>query len=256
MSESFRDRLRQHRQLLGTMLTLSDPTVAEILAAVDFDWLFIDGEHGPLDAAQLQRLLQVVGRAGPACLVRTPSHEDFWIKRVLDLGAAGVIVPQVNSAAIAEQVVASARYAPAGQRGVGLARAHGYGIDFARYVAEANDQVCVVVQAEHAEAVEHIESIVQVPGIDAVLIGPYDLSASMGLMGEITHPDVQAAIAKVTSTCHSAGIPLGIFGVQPAALADYVAQRYSLLVAGVDALMLATAARGLLGELRKLTGAG
>lgn len=249
MTDRFRTRLRAGETLLGTIVTLPSPAVAEILAESGFDWLFIDGEHGPLETGEILALLQAVG-SRVACLVRVPAAEETPIKKVLDLGADGIIVPQVNTAEQAADVVRFARYSPAGSRGLGLARAHGYGMRFQEYLETANDRVSVVVQAEHALAVENIEAIVKVEGIDAVLLGPYDLSASLGKMGKIDDPAVVDAIGHVTKTCQAAGIPLGYFGVTAAAVRPYVERGYTLIVAGVDTLFLAGGARKILAELR------
>jgi len=181
--------------------------------------------------------------------VRVPAADEVAIKKVLDLGAHGIIVPQVNTAEQAARVVRAARYPPEGARGVGLARAHGYGQRFKEYLESANREVAVIVQAEHADAVENIQSIVQVPGVDAVLLGPYDLSASLGKMGKIDDALVVAAIRRVTDTCRAAGMPLGYFGVTAAAVRPYAAQGYTLIVAGVDTTLLGGAARALLAEL-------
>jgi 2-keto-3-deoxy-L-rhamnonate aldolase RhmA len=231
------------------MVTLASPAVAEMMADVGFDWLFVDGEHGALEPRDIEGILQAAGNRA-ACLVRVPASEETPIKKALDLGAAGVIVPQVNTAAQAAQVVDFCRYPPAGRRGVGLARAHGYGLWFGDYIADANAQVSVVVQAEHIHAVENIGQIVEVEGIDAVLVGPYDLSASMGRMGQIDHPAVIEAIDHVTKTCQAANVRLGIFGTSAAAIRPYAAKGYTLLVAGVDMLMLGQTAQGLLSEMR------
>lgn len=245
----FKERLCRGDRLLGTMLTLPSPAVAEILADTGFDWLFIDGEHGPFETADIQAALQAVGEQ-VACVVRVPAASEVPIKKALDLGAVGIIAPQVNTAEQAQQVVQWSRYAPDGTRGVGLARAHGYGMRFDEYIKTANEQVAVIVQAEHAQAVENIEAIVKVPGIDAVLIGPYDLSASLGKMGQINDPAVTAAIDHVTDTCLAANIRLGMFGVTADAVKPYVERGYTLIVAGVDTLLLGTAAANLFSELR------
>ena len=200
MAHDFRQRLRSGKRLIGTMVTLSTPSTAEILAEVGYQWLFVDAEHGPLETAELLGILQAVSDRVP-CVIRVPKNDDGLIKKALDLGAAGIIVPNVNSADEAAAVVDAARYAPEGSRGVGLARAHGYGLSFAEYVENANDHIAVIVQAEHKDAVENIEAIASVPGVDAVLLGPYDLSASLGKMGEISDPVVTAAIDRITEAC-------------------------------------------------------
>jgi 2-dehydro-3-deoxyglucarate aldolase len=249
MSDNFRTRLRNREPLIGTMVTLETPAPAEILAELGFDWLFIDGEHGPLETNDLLGLLRAVSHR-LACVIRVPSAEEAPIKKILDLGADGVIVPMVNSADQAARVVRYARYAPAGSRGVGLARAHGYGLRFREYVESANERVAVIVQAEHAQAVENIEAIVQVEGIDAVQLGPYDLAASMGKMGQVDAPAVVEAIDHVIRTCQEAGIPVGWFGVSGEAVRPYMDRGCTLITAGVDTLLLADAARRLLQSLR------
>ncbi len=247
MKHQFRQKLKSGEQLLGTMLTLGSPEVAEILMKVGFDWLFVDAEHGTFTTRDIQTILQSVGANKP-CLVRLAASEEVAIKKALDVGAAGIIAPMVNSAEHAARVVSYAKYAPQGTRGVGIGRAHGYGLSFQSYIEQANDNVTIVLQAEHIEAVENIESIVQVPGIDAILIGPYDLSASLGKLGQVNHPDVTSAIAHVTQTCLAAGVRLGVFGMSAEAVKPYLKQGYSLITVGVDTMLLGQAAGSLLAE--------
>ena len=244
----FRKRLKAGEQLIGTMITLPTAASAEVLVECGFDWLFIDAEHGPLDMGDILAVLQVAGDRA-ACIVRVPECSEGWIKRVLDMGADGVIVPQTNTPEMVADVVRFARYAPEGARGVGLARAHKYGFGFEEYVASANDQITVIVQAEHRLAVENIEAIAATDGIDAVLLGPYDLSASMDKMGQITDPEVTGAVSHVIDTCRKAGVPVGSFGVSADAVNDYAAQGCTLLCAGVDVLFLGGAARKMKSQL-------
>ena len=204
--------------------------------------MFVDGEHGPFSVGDLAAALQAVPPE-VACVVRVPVGDEAPIKQTLDLGATGVIVPQVNSAEHAEQIVRWSRYAPLGSRGVGLARAHGYGARFAEYLESANDRVSVIVQAEHIDAVNNIDAIAAVEGVDAVLLGPYDLSASMNKMGQVDDPDVVAAIDRVIEACKSAGKPIGMFGVSADALRPYLARGCTLICASLDALLLGNAAR-------------
>ena len=250
MGSDFRSRLKRRETLLGTMVTLPSTASAEILAGLGFDWLFIDAEHGPLETREIAAILQAASHK-TACIVRVPEAAEVPIKKVLDLGAHGIIVPQVNTAEQAAAVVRFARYAPEGARGVGLARAHGYGHAFREYVSSANREIAVIVQAEHATAVDNIEAIARVPGVDAVLLGPYDLSASLGKMGQIEDPVVVAAIDRVTAACRAAGMPLGYFGVTAAAVKPYAERGYTLIVAGVDTLYLGNGAKALLAELRE-----
>jgi 2-keto-3-deoxy-L-rhamnonate aldolase RhmA len=244
MSSTFRQRLKNREVLIGTVVTLGIPEIAEVLSSAGFDWLFLDAEHGPLDTLALQHL--VLGAGSTPCLVRLAASNELEIKKALDIGASGIIAPQVNSAGQAEQVVRWAKYAPLGTRGVGAARAHGYGLAFKEYLATANESTVVVVQAEHGDAVNNIEAIVQVEGIDAVLVGPNDLSASLGHLGDLAHPDVVAAIDRVTEVCRHVGMPLGIFGMAPEAVNPYLERGYTLIVCSVDTVLLGTAARELL----------
>ena len=248
MNPSFRSRLKDRDMLVGTIVSLASPEVAEVLGAAGFDWLFVDAEHGPLDTLAIQRL--VIGAGSTPCLVRLARGDEVSIKKALDVGAAGIIAPLVNSAEQAAQVVHWAKYAPLGTRGVGVGRAHGYGFKFQEYVSHANDETVVVVQAEHIDAVSNIEAIAQVPGLDAVLVGPYDLSASLGRLGEVTHPDVMAAIEHVTQACRAAQMPLGIFGLSAEAVKPYIERGYTLITAGIDTVMLGNAARQMLVQLK------
>jgi 2-dehydro-3-deoxyglucarate aldolase/4-hydroxy-2-oxoheptanedioate aldolase len=238
-----RRRLLAGEPLYGTVLSLPSPAVAEVLAGTGFDWLFVDGEHGPFDADELLAVLRAVGDT--PCLVRVPSRDDAAIARALDAGAAGIIVPQVHDAAQAAHVAALARFPPAGTRGVGLARANGYGRLVREYLATANDAITVVVQAESAEAVENIESIARVPGVDAVLVGPNDLAASLGHLGDLDHPAVHGAIARIFDACGAAGRPMGIFGIDAEAVRPWVERGARLVVASADAVLLGAAARAL-----------
>ncbi len=248
MSATFRQRLKNREVLIGTLVTLGIPEIAEVLSGAGFDWLFLDAEHAPLDTLALQHLL--MGAGSTPCLVRLAAGGELEIKKALDIGAAGIIAPQVNSAEHARQVVRWAKYSPLGTRGVGAARAHDYGFAFKEYLATANEDTVVVVQAEHGDAVNNIEAIVQVAGIDAVLVGPNDLSASLGHLGDPAHPEVVAAIDRVTEACRRAGMPLGIFGMNPIAVKPYLERGYTLIVCGVDTVLLGTAARELLTHIK------
>jgi 2-dehydro-3-deoxyglucarate aldolase/4-hydroxy-2-oxoheptanedioate aldolase len=250
MDTTFRTKLIAGNRLVGTVVSLPTPEVVELLAGLGFDWLFIDGEHGPIGIHAAQSMLQAAGSGFP-CLVRVPVGNEEWLKKVLDLGATGVIVPQVHNAAQAEEVVRHCKYPPTGNRGVGVARAHAYGNRFGEYLAQANEHTTVVVQAESAEAVENIEAIVQVPGIDAILVGPFDLSASLGKTGQLTDPVVQSAIGAITQACLAAGVRLGAFGVDPAAVQPFVELGYTLIAVGLDTMFLSTSASETLSAVKK-----
>ncbi len=231
---NFTKRLRQQELLLGTLLTLPAPEVAEMVSRCNVDWVFMDGEHSPLSILDWQRLMQATG-GRCANILRIPACSEADVKKALDIGADGIIAPMINTAEQARQLVKWSKYPPQGQRGVGLARAQAYGLKFAEYMASANDNTAVIVQAEHIKAVENIDSIVQVEGIDAVFIGPYDLSASMGITGQVDDPDVVAAIDVVSSACEKYNIARGFFGLTVESVQPYIDQGYSLICVGTDA---------------------
>ncbi|QDT99456.1 HpcH/HpaI aldolase family protein [Gimesia aquarii] len=249
MSHNFRSKLKQGELLISPMVTLSCPETAEILSEAGYDWLFLDAEHSTYAASDLQTIIGRVAHTLP-CLVRLAAPDEVLIKKALDLGAAGIIAPQVNTPELAEKIVSYAKYSPQGTRGVGLGRAHGYGFAFDDYLSSANDNITVVVQAEQIDAVNNIEQIVNVSGVDAVLIGPYDLSASLKKIGEIDHPDVVNAIQHVTEVCQKQNMPLGIFGVTVNAIKPYIEKGFTLITVGVDTVMLGQAARKMLGQLK------
>ena len=247
--ESFRKRLINGDLLVSTLISLPSPEIIELLSNADFDWLFIDGEHGPFDTLQMQRMLQAASANCP-CLIRVPSHNVVSIKQALDIGAAGIIVPQISNAEQASAAVRAAKYPPHGIRGVGLARAHEYGRSFTRYLQTADEETCVVIQAETREAIQNIEEIVAVSGVDAILIGPYDLSANLGHMGEVEHDEVINAIDKVKSACNKANVKLGYFGVNAQAVRPYIKRGFTLITIGVDSLLLQASVQQLFDELK------
>jgi 2-dehydro-3-deoxyglucarate aldolase len=242
MAESIRTRIARGDLLVGTIVSLPSPDIAEILSRAGFDWLFVDLEHSALGIREAQAILQAV-QPHTACLVRVPAIDEAWVKKALDAGAEGIILPQVKTSLQCRRAVELCRYPPAGVRSVGIARAHGYGFDFQGYVASANDDTAVVVQIEHIEAVAGIDDILAVPGVDAVFVGPYDLSASMGKAGQTTAADVQQAISRVRESARRARIPLGIFGATAEAAAPYIQQGCTLVAVGTDTLLLGKAAR-------------
>ena len=239
--QSFRDRLKNRETLVGTLVTLAAPQVPEMLAQAGFDWLWIDGEHAPLSVQDVQTLVQVAGPDCP-CLIRIADQNPRCIKQALDIGAAGIIVPLVNTAAQAREIVLKSKYPPKGQRSIGIGRAQGYGRHFASYIETANQSTCVVLQIEHIEAVENIESIIAVEGVDAVIVGPYDLSGSLGKPGRVTDPEVEEAIERIRNACEQAKMPMGIFAMDPEPLDRYARQGYSLLALGIDTVFLGRSA--------------
>lgn len=245
----FRARVRRRDLLLGPLVTLTDPAAAEAFALAGCDWLWLDLEHAPLGLDQLRQHVQAVaGRCGT--VVRVPWNDPVHVKGVLDLGCDGVIVPQVRSVEEARVAVAAAKYPPAGVRSVGIARAQNYGMNLGEYVQTANDAVAVLLQIEHIHAVPHVTEIVAVPGVDAVIVGPYDLSASLGKPGRITDPDVESAVTTIAAACTRAGMPWGAFAPDAAAAGAQIARGATVIALGTDAMYLWRGFRAVANELR------
>src|ERR1700686_3463590 len=190
--------LKQHlaanELLIGGWITLPHPAIAEIMSRAGFDFIVVDLEHSVTTIGEAGELIRVIDLCGIPALVRTTSNDADQIKRVLDAGAHGVIVPMVNSPEQANAAVAAVRYPARGTRGVGLGRAQGYGVTFQQYCRWVEESSIVIVQIEHIEAVQKLDQILSIDGVDGYIIGPYDLSASMGLAGQFEHPDVRGAI--------------------------------------------------------------
>jgi 2-dehydro-3-deoxyglucarate aldolase/4-hydroxy-2-oxoheptanedioate aldolase len=248
---SFRERLARREPLLGTLLTLPSPEIAELLAGAGFDWLFFDMEHGLLDFAAVQRMVQAVASSCP-CLVRVPNNEPILIGKALDTGADGIIVPHVTTAAEAGAAVRAAKYPPAGARSIGVGRAQRYGRRLRESIAGDNEATLVVAQVEHVDAVPHIDEIVNVPGVSAVFIGPFDLSASFGKPGEIDAPEVRQAMSAFASACAARALACGLFLGGGEAARRAFDEGYSLVCAATDTLLLGEAA----GRLRAAAAEG
>lgn len=212
---TLKEKLRRGLPAIGTWITLAHPAIAEMAAKAGFDWAAVDLEHSAITLRECEDLLRVLDLAGCTPLVRLTSNDPNQIKRVMDSGARGVIVPHVSTAGEAQAAVAAVRYQPGGRRGVGLARAQEYGADFDGYRRRLEREGVVVAMIESAAGVHNAEQILAVNGIDAYFLGPYDLSASLNLPGQLKHREVEAAIARVREAGKRAGKPGGIHVVEP-----------------------------------------
>ncbi len=198
--------LKAGRRTVGAWLQIASPYTAEIMSRAGFDWLMIDLEHGPGDIAILVSQLQAMNGSGVVPLVRAPWNDFVIIKRILDAGVAGVLVPYVNTAAEATAAVRACRYPPDGVRGIaGSPRAAGYGQRIMDYLAHANDEIFVMIAVETPEAVANLDAILAVPGLDGIFIGPMDLATSMGHFGDPSQPDVKTAIASIEARVLGSG---------------------------------------------------
>lgn len=251
---SLKQRLAAGELTVGSWITLAHPAIAEIMARAGFDWLVADMEHSAIDMAGLQELIRTIGLAGTPPLVRLTSNDPALIKRAMDAGAHGIVVPMVESRADAEAAVAATYYPPRGRRGVGLARAQGYGASFPAYREWLEREAVVIIQIEHIGAVEDIDAILAVEGVDGFIVGPYDLSASMGMPGLLDHPDVEAAIARVREAGARAGKPGGLHVVEPdrTQIAVRIAEGFRFLAYSLDIRILDTVCRADLAHIRAL----
>lgn len=258
----FKQALAAGQSPIGLWAALASPYSTELIAGIGYDWLLIDGEHAPNDVRSTLAQLQAVASAQQAFgdqrshpVVRVPVGTGdvgvALIKQYLDIGVQTLLVPMIDTPEQAGRVVKATRYAPAGIRGMGsaLARASRWQAH-ARYVHEANDQVCVLVQAETVEAMKNLDAIAATPGVDGVFIGPADLSASMGHPGNAGHPDVQAAIAEGIARIRAAGKAPGILATTEPLARQWLQAGAQFVAVGADTMLLAAGAASLLAQYK------
>jgi 2-keto-3-deoxy-L-rhamnonate aldolase RhmA len=225
---------------LGATITINSPVIAELMSHIGLDWLWFETEHTSVSVEGVLTMLQATNGADISTVVRVPWNDKTMIKRVLDTGPDGIIVPLVNSAEEARAAVRAMKYPPVGERGAGLSRAQTYGLNMGEYLGTANDEVMTILMIEHVDAVESIDEILAVEGVDSVMIGALDLSGSMGMLGETSDPKVEEAIQTVLSACKAAGMPCGIITSSEQAN-ERIAQGFTNLIIGLDVLFLGSA---------------
>jgi 4-hydroxy-2-oxoheptanedioate aldolase len=252
---AFKQAIAQRQTQVGLWLATGEPYLAEMLAGTGFDWLLIDGEHGPNDLRQTLAQLQAIGSATstlpagvtpPHPAVRLPVSDPVLVKQYLELGVQTLLVPMIDTAQQALEMARAMRYPPHGIRGMGsgLARSSRWQ-RYPQYIHEANVQVCLLVQAETVEALNNIDAIAATPGVDGVFIGPADLSTSMGRHGQPSHPDVVAAIHHGIARTLHAGKAAGILATQEAQARQWIEAGASFVAVGVDITLLSQAAQAL-----------
>jgi len=242
----FKEALAKGERQIGCWMSFADGQIAEIMGTCGFDWLVIDGEHAPNDIRSIRDQLIALTASPSHPVVRVPVGETWMIKQVLDAGAQTVLVPIVESADQARELVRACHYPPKGVRGVGAtaARATMFG-SVSEYIQTADQEVCLLVQVENRAGIAALDEILQVEGIDGVFIGPADLSTDMGHQGNSAHPEVRAAIADAITRIKAAGIAPGILGVSEEATQAYLDMGAQFLAVGIDVLVLAQNARAL-----------
>ena len=239
---------------IGTWIMSASPLVAEAVGHAGFDWGVVDMEHSPLDMSGVVHLLQAVGNTPMVPVLRVPWNDAVTVKRVLDAGATTVMFPFVQCADEAAQAVAATRYPPEGRRGLaGMSRATRFGTA-SDYLATTHREIGVVVQIESLAAVNAIDAIAAVPGVDALFLGPADLSADMGLLGQLMHPKVMDVMTRAARRCGELGKPVGTIGGNPQEVTRYRAAGFGFVALGSDLGLLVGAAQAALHALRRQPG--
>ena len=245
MNQSLKKKLQNNQLTVGSWLAFAHPSIAEIMCNAGFEWVVIDMEHSSITLQQAEELIRIIDLKGSAPLVRLPDNDPIIAKRIMDSGAHGIVVPMINSKEEAQKAFKAIHYPPTGTRGVGLARAQQYGANFHGYRKDLENDGILIVQIEHIKAVENLEEIFSVPGVDGYIIGPYDLSASMGIPGEFDNPDFIKALNKVSDVAKKMNKTAGIHVVEPnlQELDPRIEEGYRFIAYSVDMRMLDVACR-------------
>lgn len=239
----------------GYLQSLQDPCVTEIMGSVGFDFVMLDAEHSPLSPLHMEHLARTAELTGIVPLVRVPGVARTDICRLLDAGAAGIIIPDVRRVEEVAQAVACARYAPQGNRGLSLPRQSGFGaMAVEEFLPFANAQLLVTVQIETVEALEAIDDILAVPGVDVALLGPLDMSAALGVTGQLNHPQMTDARQRIVAACRKAGVAAGTFALTPEQVGGLVEEGFRFLLPGVDLMFLRHSAATALAGARGAAG--
>jgi len=235
---------------LGTILSIDDPAIAEIAGLAGFDWLWVDAEHGRFNELSAATACAINAGRLPT-FVRLPDSSSTAIKRFLDIGCDGIILPQVSSGSEVDEIARAALYPPQGERSVGIARAQGYGLRFGECLQRQD--YAIVVQIETGLGVQNAEAIVCHAAVDAVIIGPYDLSGSLGIPGQIDAPQVVEGIARVQQLCRRHGKPCGIFAATAEKARLYAESSFELVAVGMDCSVLLNGFKSVCERVRKPT---
>ncbi|MCC6705572.1 MAG: hypothetical protein IT334_11885 [Thermomicrobiales bacterium] len=225
---------RSGQTSFGAWISIGDPSTTEIMAAAGFDWVLFDGEHAPIPVDRLQSLLMAFNGTPTLPVYRVAANDPVQIGQVLDIGAAGVVVPRINSLEQAQAAIAAAMYPPLGRRGVGPWRAAAYGTTFHAYLRRANEETLLMLMMESLEGIAALPEIVQLPGIDAIIVGPADLAASLGVLPDFEHPLVLEAIDRILAICEPAGMPAAVSMGNLDRLTAWRGQGANLMIVGVD----------------------
>ncbi len=221
-------------------MQIPHPSIGEILGKAGYDWVAVDLEHGSIATSDLPNLFRAIELGGASPFARVAQGKMKDVKAALDAGARGLIIPMVQSAAQLEEVIAECLFPPAGKRGVGFSRANLFGKNFDQYVAQINEQLVIVAQIEHIDAVKDLDNILANPRLDAIMVGPYDLSASMGITGQFQHPEFVKAMNAVRTACEKRKFPAGVHVVtpNPTELKNKIIEGYKFIAYSIDGTFL------------------
>lgn len=248
-----KEKIRNGKLTIGSWLTIPHISIIEIMATAGFEWLTIDIEHSAIDIESIQSMINAIQGKGIKAFVRVYDNDEVIIKRVLDSGADGIIVPMIKSKAEAQKIVDHVYYPPKGKRGVGLSRAQNFGIGFEEYKEKLNKEIIIIAQIEHIDAIINLDDILSVNEIDGTIIGPYDLSASMGKPGHFNEKDVMQAVEKYDQICDKLNKPKGshVISSNHAETKEKINSGYTFLAFSLDFFFLGDKARE---EMKKLKG--
>lgn len=240
MKNKFKNALLNEKLTLGAWMQIGHPAIAEIFAKRGFDWICVDLEHGAIDLETMTNIFRTIAGFDSVPVARLPLNDPVWIHRSLDAGAKGLIIPMIKTSQEAENAIKEAKYPPRGVRGYGYSRANMHGIDFDEYIKTANDEIAMIMQIEHKDAIVNLEEIVKVDGVDGLFIGPLDLSGSIGITGQIEHPDMIAALEKYKNVARRAKKSFGMHIVRPneEIIKDNIQQGYTMIALGLDNVFL------------------
>jgi 2-keto-3-deoxy-L-rhamnonate aldolase RhmA len=246
----FKQKLRAGEVAYGLTLTIGSPQIAELIGYLGFDWVWIEAEHTTMGLESLLSQVQALAGSGTKAIIRVDNNDQTVIKRVLDMGCDGIIIPSVNTRADAEKAIRSIKYPPLGERGIGLARAQGYGVSLGEYIKTANDKVLTFFMIEHITAVQNIDEILQTDGLDGVIVGSLDLAGSMNLQNDLANPLIEAEVQKVLQASKAAGIACGAFVGDPNQAIARIQDGFQLVTLGADVILLASSATNVLNAVK------
>lgn len=251
MKNNFRKMLSEKKLALGAWMQIGHPAIAEIFARRGLDWICVDLEHGSIEIETMANIFRAVEKFESVPVARIPANDPVWIHRALDAGAKGLLIPMVKTSREAEFAVREAKYPPLGTRGFGYSRANNHGVDFDEYMRKSNEEIAMIMQIEHIDAIENISKILAVDHVDGVFIGPLDLSGSMGILGQLEHPDFLKALEKFAKAGLNSGKSFGAHILRPGRenVEEAVESGFNLIALGMDNIIIDEAVK----SFRKIT---